>query len=255
MTTTTLCEREQVTMPKQFRTKLGFTPGIVLTFKIYGKTLMVAAQKKMLRPLLGIGIYLLYSEADAVLPSGDVVVPGNKELFDLASVRRKPVREHPVPRLGVELHFAHLSAICKIAAVDDCIRAVVAEIFERRYEVSVRPPESVPSPIRPQVGIAQDAKDEIGLPGRLPSRRCGENPSSAKRERCRAGEKTPSRNDHLALIPCRTVHPSRGSPAMFAADRAASAPRARSPSRRRRIPKAGRSASRDTRWHPSAARI
>ena len=50
MTTTTLCEREQVTMPKQFRTKLGFTPGIVLTFKIYGKTLMVAAQKKKRSP-------------------------------------------------------------------------------------------------------------------------------------------------------------------------------------------------------------
>ena len=129
MTTTTLCEREQVTMPKQFRTKLGFTPGIVLTFKIYGKTLMVAAQKKMLRPLLGIGIYLLYSEADAVLPSGDVVVPGNKELFDLASVRRKPVREHPVPRLGVELHLPHLAAMRHVATVHNRVDILRLEMF------------------------------------------------------------------------------------------------------------------------------
>ena len=46
MTTATLCERGQVTIPKQFRTRLGFTPGMVLTFKINGKTLMVSAQKK-----------------------------------------------------------------------------------------------------------------------------------------------------------------------------------------------------------------
>jgi len=50
MTTTTLCEREQVTMPKQFHKKLGFTPGTVLTFKIDGKTLKVAAQKKKRSP-------------------------------------------------------------------------------------------------------------------------------------------------------------------------------------------------------------
>ena len=46
MTTATLCERGQVTIPKQFRTRLGLTPGMVLTFKISGKTLVVAAQKK-----------------------------------------------------------------------------------------------------------------------------------------------------------------------------------------------------------------
>ena len=50
MTTATLCERGQVTIPKQFRTKLGFTPGMVLTFRIDGKTLMVAAQKKKRSP-------------------------------------------------------------------------------------------------------------------------------------------------------------------------------------------------------------
>ena len=50
MTTATLCERGQVTIPKQFRTKLGFTPGMVLTFRIDGKTLVVAAQKKKRSP-------------------------------------------------------------------------------------------------------------------------------------------------------------------------------------------------------------
>ena len=50
MTTATLCERGQVTIPKQFRTKLGFTPGMVLTFRIDGKTLMVVAQKKKRSP-------------------------------------------------------------------------------------------------------------------------------------------------------------------------------------------------------------
>ena len=50
MTTATLCERGQVTIPKQFRTRLGFAPGMVLTFKISGKALVVAAQKKKAQP-------------------------------------------------------------------------------------------------------------------------------------------------------------------------------------------------------------
>lgn len=50
MTTATLCERGQVTIPKQFRTRLGFTPGMTLTFQVNGRTLMVAAQKKKRSP-------------------------------------------------------------------------------------------------------------------------------------------------------------------------------------------------------------
>ena len=46
MTTATLCERGQVTIPKQFRTKLGLTPGTVLVFSTKGDTLTVRAQKK-----------------------------------------------------------------------------------------------------------------------------------------------------------------------------------------------------------------
>ena len=49
MTTATLCERGQVTIPKQFRTQLGLTPGMVLSFKISGQTLVVTAQKKRSR--------------------------------------------------------------------------------------------------------------------------------------------------------------------------------------------------------------
>ena len=50
MTTATLCERGQVTIPKQFRTKLGFTPGTVLVFAAKGDTLTVRAQKKKRSP-------------------------------------------------------------------------------------------------------------------------------------------------------------------------------------------------------------
>lgn len=50
MTTATLCERGQVTIPKEFRTKLGLTPGMVLTFKINGKTLLVSERKKKPNP-------------------------------------------------------------------------------------------------------------------------------------------------------------------------------------------------------------
>ena len=46
ITTATLSERGQVTIPKQFRTKLGFTPGTVLVFAAKGNTLTVRAKKK-----------------------------------------------------------------------------------------------------------------------------------------------------------------------------------------------------------------
>ena len=46
MTTATLCERGQVTIPKQFRTKLGLVPGTVLVFKDQGDTLILKAQKE-----------------------------------------------------------------------------------------------------------------------------------------------------------------------------------------------------------------
>ena len=45
MTTATLCERGQITIPKQFRTQLGFRPGMVFAFSVKGNSLFMTAQK------------------------------------------------------------------------------------------------------------------------------------------------------------------------------------------------------------------
>ncbi|MBR0055912.1 MAG: AbrB/MazE/SpoVT family DNA-binding domain-containing protein [Kiritimatiellae bacterium] len=39
MTTATLCERGQITIPKKFRTQLGYRPGMVFDFRVVGKDL------------------------------------------------------------------------------------------------------------------------------------------------------------------------------------------------------------------------
>ena len=48
MTTATLCERGQITIPKQFRTRLGYRPGMRFDFRIVGKKLQMspAPEKK-----------------------------------------------------------------------------------------------------------------------------------------------------------------------------------------------------------------
>ena len=50
MTTATLCERGQITIPKQFRTQLGFRPGMVFAFKVRGRSLTMTAQRKKRNP-------------------------------------------------------------------------------------------------------------------------------------------------------------------------------------------------------------
>jgi len=45
MTTATLCERGQITIPKQFRTQLGFRPGMVFAFSVKDNSLFMTAQK------------------------------------------------------------------------------------------------------------------------------------------------------------------------------------------------------------------
>ena len=45
MTTATIGERGQITIPKQFRTKLGLYPSMVLTFRISGNALVAEKQK------------------------------------------------------------------------------------------------------------------------------------------------------------------------------------------------------------------
>ena len=50
MTTATLCERGQITIPKQFRTQLGFKPGMVFAFKVNGRSLTMTAQRKKQNP-------------------------------------------------------------------------------------------------------------------------------------------------------------------------------------------------------------
>ena len=51
MTTATLCERGQITIPKQFRTQLGFRPGMVFAFSVKGNSLFMTAQKPKKRLL------------------------------------------------------------------------------------------------------------------------------------------------------------------------------------------------------------
>ena len=45
MTTATIGERGQITIPKQFRTKLGLYPSMVLPLRISGNTLIAEKQK------------------------------------------------------------------------------------------------------------------------------------------------------------------------------------------------------------------
>ena len=45
MTTATIGERGQITIPKQYRTKLGLVPSMVLTFRISGNALTAEKQK------------------------------------------------------------------------------------------------------------------------------------------------------------------------------------------------------------------
>lgn len=46
MTTATLCERGQITIPKKFRTQLGYRPGMVFDFKVVGGKLQMAPAPK-----------------------------------------------------------------------------------------------------------------------------------------------------------------------------------------------------------------
>ncbi|MBP5319930.1 MAG: AbrB/MazE/SpoVT family DNA-binding domain-containing protein [Kiritimatiellae bacterium] len=50
MTTAKMCERGQITIPKQFRTQLGFQPGMVFEFHVRGKSLCMTVQKKKRNP-------------------------------------------------------------------------------------------------------------------------------------------------------------------------------------------------------------
>ena len=45
MMTATIGERGQITIPKQFRAKLGLLPSMVLTFRVSGNTLVAEKQK------------------------------------------------------------------------------------------------------------------------------------------------------------------------------------------------------------------
>ncbi len=46
MDTAVLCDRGQITIPKQFRTRLGFMPRMVLTFRVAGDHLVVSRPKQ-----------------------------------------------------------------------------------------------------------------------------------------------------------------------------------------------------------------
>ncbi len=45
METAVLCDRGQVTIPKQFRTQLGLTPRMLLAFSVKGDQLVISRMK------------------------------------------------------------------------------------------------------------------------------------------------------------------------------------------------------------------
>ncbi len=51
MTTATMCERGQITIPKQFRDRLGFMPGMVFVFETEGKSLKMSVQNQRRKAL------------------------------------------------------------------------------------------------------------------------------------------------------------------------------------------------------------
>jgi len=46
METAVLCDRGQITIPKQFRTRLGLMPRMVLAFSVAGDRLVISRPKK-----------------------------------------------------------------------------------------------------------------------------------------------------------------------------------------------------------------
>ena len=52
MTTATLCERGQITIPKKFRTQLGMRPGMRFRFRVVGRELRVSEEPKKRNPFL-----------------------------------------------------------------------------------------------------------------------------------------------------------------------------------------------------------
>ena len=46
MDTAVLCDRGQITIPKQFRTRLGLMPRMVLTFRVTGDQLVLSRPKR-----------------------------------------------------------------------------------------------------------------------------------------------------------------------------------------------------------------
>ena len=51
MTTATMCERGQITIPKQFRDRLGFMPAMVFIYKTEGKSLKMSVQNQRRKAL------------------------------------------------------------------------------------------------------------------------------------------------------------------------------------------------------------
>ena len=99
--------------------------------------------------------------------SGAVVVVSGDEEFHGAAGRT----EHPVPRICVKLHFLDLSAMRHVAAMKHGIDVLPAKMLQRGDNPFVRPVfrRILAVSRRPEMRVANDAKDEIRLSLRLPT--------------------------------------------------------------------------------------
>ena len=136
--------------------------------------------------LLRIGIELLHELADSVGGSVEVVVAGHEKALHLVPVGRKVVRKHLAPGGGVELHLRDLPDVRHVPEVEYGVHVLRPEAPERGDEPFVGPVLLAVLPVRggPQVGVAHDAEDEIGVLRRLPAGRRGEEPRAAAERPC-----------------------------------------------------------------------
>ena len=123
----------------------------------------------MLRPLDGIGISFCH---EASIPRTLHIVIADNEKFH----RFMPIVKNPMPDLGMELQLPRLPTVRHVTAMHNRIDIARLEILQGRDKVPVSPAraDSIAFVRRPEMRVAHDAQDQIGLPAVLPAFRRGE---------------------------------------------------------------------------------
>ena len=73
-------------------------------------------------------VWVVFLDEVAIRGALRVVVAGHEKLYDLVSVRREALRKHLVPDAGVEAHLLDLPAVREVAAVDNRVDVLIAEV-------------------------------------------------------------------------------------------------------------------------------